>query len=132
MPATQNFVMAKGKNAAAAITKKRFVKLDTAAADGETVKQCDVAGEGAFGVALVSTSLAEIAKGKGSSVLNMGIAIVEASAALAVGVKVATDANGKAKAATAGNHVLGSIVEPSTGDTTECSVMLDLPGNILA
>jgi len=124
MPATQNVTLAKGKNASAQITRKRFVKLDSSASDHETVKQCDTLGEMAFGVALYGVTTAEIAKGKGCSVLIDGIAIVEASEALAEGTKVTTDANGKAKTAATGHHVLGIVVEPSTADATECSVML--------
>lgn len=129
MPGSQNFVMAKGKNASASITKKRFVKLDTAAADGETVKQCDTLGEQAYGVALFSVSTAEIAKGKGASVLTDGRALVEASEALAVGVMVTSDANGKAKTAASGHWCHGMVDEPSTADATECSVDLSKGGH---
>jgi hypothetical protein len=128
MPASQNFVMAKGKNASAAITKKRFVKLDTAAADGETVKPCDTAGEKAFGVALFSVSAAEIVKGKGVSVFVDGRAIVEASAALAVGAVVTTDNVGRAAAAATGNWILGVVDEPASGAGAECSVLLSAGG----
>lgn len=124
MPASQNFVLAKGKNASAAITKKRFVKLDTSASDGETVKQCDTLGESAFGVALFSVSANEILKGKGCSVMVEGRAIVEAAAALAVGAKVTTDATGKAAAAASGNQVVGIVDEPAAGSGNECSVLL--------
>src|SRR6266576_72112 len=99
MPASQNFVMGKGKNTSTALTKKRFVKLDSAASDGDTVKACDTLGDHAYGVALFSVSASEIAKGKGASVLTSGRAIVEAAEALAVGTMVTSDANGKAKTA---------------------------------
>lgn len=128
MPATSNYVVNKGKNASGAITKKRFVKLDTAAADGETVKMCDAQGEDAFGVAVFSVSTLEIAKGKGATVSIEGIAIVEASAALAVGTAVTTGATGKAEAALSGDYVIGTIVEPSTADTYECAVQLTHAG----
>lgn len=128
MPATQNVVLAKGKNASAAITKKRFVKLDSGATDGETVKMCDTQGEDAYGVALFSVSAAEILKGKGCSVLVDGIAIVEASAALAVGTAVTTGATGKAEAAASADYVIGVVVEPSGADTNECSVLLTHAG----
>lgn len=128
MPATQNFTMGKGKNAGGAITKKRFVKLDTTAADGETVIQCSVAGEAAYGVSLFSVSVAEIAKDKGASVLTDGRAIVEASEAIAVGDPVATTNDGRAKIATTGNHVLGMCDEPAGASGNECSVDLSKAG----
>lgn len=129
MPASQNFVMGKGKNASAAITKKRFVKLDSGASDGETVKQCDTLGEHPYGVALFSVSSAEILKGKGASVLTAGRAIVEASEALAVGTMVTTDANGKAKTAASGHWCAGMVDEPAGADTNECSVDLSKGGH---
>jgi hypothetical protein len=126
MPASQNFVLAKGKNASAAITKKRFVKLDTTDASGETVKQCDTLGEGAFGVSLFSVSSTEIPRGKGVSCFTEGRAIVEAATALAVGVEVTTDASGRAIAAGTGHRVLGVVDEPSGGTGQECSVALSI------
>lgn len=132
MPASQNFLLAKGKNAAAAITKKRFVKLDTTDATGETVKQCDTQGERAFGVSLFSVSSGEITRGKGASIFTEGRAIVEAGAALAVGVEVMTDASGRAVAATAGNYILGVVDEPSGGTGQECSVVLSVASHAKA
>jgi hypothetical protein len=126
MPASQNFVLAKGKNASAAITKKRFVKLDSAAADGETVKPCDTLGEGAFGVSLFSVSAAELLKGKGASVMTDGRAIVEAATALAVGVEITTDATGRAIAAATGHRVLGVVDEAAGGTGSECGVDLSV------
>lgn len=126
MPASSNFLMAKGKNASAAITKKRFVKLDTTDATGETVKQCDTSGERAFGVAFIGATTTEIAKGKGVPCLTEGRAIVEAGAALAVGVEVMTDASGRAVAATAGLYILGVVDEPASGIGAECSIALSL------
>lgn len=126
MAATKNFLMAKGKNASAAVTKKRFVKLDSAATDGETVKQCDTAGEAAFGVSEFDVSTAEIAKGKGVTCHTEGRAILEASEAIAVGQAVATTNDGRAKVATSGNYILGVCDEPASGAGNECSVMLSL------
>jgi hypothetical protein len=131
MPASQNFVMAKGRNASAAIAKKRFVKVDAAAADGETVKQCDTLGEKAYGVSKYGVSAAELLKGKGVSVLTDGRAIVEASGALAVGTLVTTDANGMAIAAVAGNWIAGMVDEPAGGVNQECSVDLSKGGGKL-
>lgn len=128
MPASQNFILAKGKNVSGAVTKKRFVKLDTAAADGETVKQCDTLGENGFGVSLFSVSAAEILKGKGASVMIDGRAIVEAAAALVIGTVVTTDAQGRAAVAGAGNWIMGVVDEPALGVGQECGVDLTAGG----
>jgi len=132
VPTTFNPDQAKGKNASSAINRRRFVKLDTAASDGETVKQCDTAGEMAYGVSMFSVSLAEITRGKGASVITEGRAIVEASAALAVGTRVATTNDGRAKAAASGDAVLGSIDEPASGAGNDCTVALWHGGAVLA
>lgn len=128
MPTTANIGAAKGKNASGAITKKRFVKLDTAAADGETVKQCDAVGEQAYGVALFSVSVAEIAKGKGCSVITGGRAVVEAGAALPIGTQVSCDASGRAIVAIATHQVLGMVDEPAAGIGNDCTVNIRFGG----
>jgi hypothetical protein len=120
VPATQNVVLSKGYDAGAAITKKRFVKLTGA----QQVSQCSVAGENAIGVAMFSVSTAEIAKGKGASVLEAGRAIVEAGAAVAVGAKVTTDNQGRAVTAVATNHVLGICEKASANAGEEITVRL--------
>lgn len=123
MPATQNVVLSKGYDAGGAITKKRFVKLS----GEQQVVQCSVAGEAAIGVSMFSVSVAEIAKGKGASVLEMGRAIVEAGAAISVGAKVATDNVGRAVTAATGNNVLGICEKGAGGAGSECTVRLNAP-----
>ena len=132
MPATMNPGAAKGRNASGPITKHRFVKVDTAATDGETVMQCDTAGELAYGASMFSVSASEITKGKGASVIIEGRAILEASEALAVGDKVSTAADGRAAVAAAGDNVLGVIDEPAAGAGDQCSVHLWAAGAVLA
>lgn len=115
----------KGRNASGAITKKRFVKIDAAATDGESVKQCDTQGENAWGVSLFSVSLAEIARGKGCSVINDDRAIVEAGGTVANGAPVMSAADGRAITATSGNFILGYCDENgggSAGDELGISV----------
>jgi hypothetical protein len=123
-PATQNVVLSKGYDAAAAITKKRFVKLS----GEQQVTQCSVDGENAIGVAMFSVSTTEITHGKGASVLEMGRAIVEAGAAVAVGAKVATDNQGRAITAVATKHVLGICEKGASGAGAECTVRLNAAG----
>jgi hypothetical protein len=126
VPATQNFVLGKGYDAGGAITKKRFVKFSA----DSTVVQCSVAGEAASGVALFDVAAAEILKGKGASVLTEGRAIMEGAAAIAIGAKVATDNQGRAITAAAGNQVLGICDEPCPGTGSECSVHLSIGGGV--
>jgi Uncharacterized conserved protein (DUF2190) len=126
MPASQNFVLAKGYDAGSAITKKRFVKFSA----DQTVVQCTVLGETACGVALFDVAAAEITKGKGASVLTEGRAIVEAAAAIAIGAKVTTNASGQAITAATGNNVLGICDEPASGAGAECSVHLGIGGGV--
>jgi Uncharacterized conserved protein (DUF2190) len=128
MPATMNIGAAKGKNASGPITKKRFVKLDTAATDGETVKQVDTAGELAYGVALFSVSNAEINRGKGCSVITEGRAVMEASEAIPVGSLVGTESDGRARVADSGDYIMGICDEPAAATGNECSVRLEVAG----
>jgi predicted RecA/RadA family phage recombinase len=128
MPATMNPGAAKGKNASTPLIRKRFVKLDTAATDGETVKACDTNGELAYGVSLFSVSNAEINRGKGASVIIEGRAILEASEAIAVGQLVSTTNDGRAQVATTGEYIIGVCDEPATGAGKECSVHLERSG----
>ena len=131
-PASSNFINAKGRNAGGAITKKRFVKMDRTADDGETVVQCSADGESAYGVSLYSVTTDEIDRGKGVSVLTEGRAIVEASEAIEVDDPVATTANGRAKVADAGDVILGSCDEPASTAGHECSVALSVYSNAIS
>lgn len=128
MPATSNFVLAKARNPAEAITKKRFVKLVADTTD--SVEMCDTDGELAYGVALYSVSAAEILKGKEVSVHTDGRAVVEAGEAINAGQLVKTLSSGKAGVATTGDYVLGVCDEPASGDGKECSVLLNIGGSI--
>jgi hypothetical protein len=125
MPATSNFLLNKGRRANAALTKKRFVKLTSGS---DAVDPCNTAGEMAYGVAVFSVSAAEILKGTLASVQVEGRAVVEASAAINRGQLVSTNNVGKAKVAVTGEYILGICDEPSTADTTECSVLLNFAG----
>ena len=132
MPATFNHGLAKGRNASGPITKKRFVVRDTAATDGETVKQATSANSAAnplAGVSIFSVSSAEISHGKGCSVVMSGRAIVTAAAALAVGDVVTSDANGMAAVAVAGDWVGGVVDEPAAGAGDDCSILIACDGS---
>lgn len=128
MPAYQNVVLAKGRLAGGVIVKKRFVKAD--GTDADTVVQVAADTDIAQGVAMFSVSAAEAAKGKEVSVHEMGIALVEASAAIAEGVEISADTSGKAKAAASGDRVHGVSHSASGADTDEIAVLLGLPGYV--
>jgi hypothetical protein len=131
MPATFNHGLVKGRNASGPITKKRFVVRDEAVTDGETVKQAasaTTAAEPLAGVSIFSVSSAEIAHGKGCSVVMTGRAVVTAAAALAVGARVTSDANGKAVAANTGDWLGGIVDEPASGADTDCSIVIVCDG----
>lgn len=125
MPATQNIEMAKGYDAASAVTKNRFVKFTTA--DPLSVEQCNAQGEDACGVTMFTVSDAEILRGKGVSVIHEGIAILEASEAIVTGAKVTTGADGRVENANSGDWILGTCREPASGANAQCSVLLDVP-----
>lgn len=131
MPATQNIEAAKGYDLSSALTKKRFVKR-VSGTDPLEVEQCDTQGERASGVSMFSVSDSEILRGKGASIIESGIAILEASATVNSGDLVTTDVDGRAMVATTGDVVLGECREPAAAATNECSVRLGLPGYVLA
>lgn len=124
MPATSNFVLAKGRNPAEALTKKRFVKMVADTTD--SVEMCDTDGEKAYGVVQYSVSAAEILKGKLASVQTEGRAILEAGEAINAGQPVKTLNDGRAGVATTGDVAIGECDEPASGAGVECSVHLGL------
>ncbi len=126
MPASSNFVLAKGYPAAVAITKKLAVKFVGDGTQGVT----PVTGiaDQPCGVALFSVSSAEITKGKKASIMTEGRVVMTAAGAINEGQLVCIDAAGKAKAASTGARVIGICDEPASGLDTDCSVTLRLPG----
>lgn len=93
-----------GLKAGAAITLRRFVKVDSSAA-----KQCIQAAAGTdmpIGVALQT-----VATGNDTPIQSFGIAQVEAGAAVALGVQVAADASGRAVTVATGNTPGGIALE---------------------
>lgn len=128
--ASQNIVLSKGGAAAGAINKKRFCKLT----DTQLIAQCGVAGEAAYGVSSFAVSTAEIDKGKHSSLVVIGRAIVEAADNSPVIMGNATTDNvGRAKLAGSGDHIIGIFDEVPDGVDTgyEVSVLLGAGGKVL-
>jgi|SRR5580765_526333 len=101
-----NFVLDKGYNAAAALTKFRAVKLSAA----ETVTPVTAITDVVHGFAQFSVSAAEILKGKGASVRVEGITEAEASAAIAIGAQVTIAADGRVKTSATGERIVGRCV----------------------
>jgi len=123
MPASQNFVLAKGYPAAAAITKKRAVKF---VGDGtQSVTPITAVGDISVGVALFSVSAAEIIKGKKASIMTDGRVVMEAGVAITEGSVVYLDSVGRATNVATGATRIGVCDEPSSGTGAECSVSLD-------
>jgi Uncharacterized conserved protein (DUF2190) len=128
MPTTGNYILDKGYDAAAAITKYRAVKFSAE----ETVTPVTASTDVVAGIAQVSVSAGELAKGKGVNVRRMGASEMEANEAIAVGQLVACHTNGTAKVAAATNRVIGVCDEAAAAQGERIRVTLSLPGTILA
>ena len=96
---------------AAALKDKAFhaVKFDN---DGN-VALCDTEGEVVLGV--LPAEEGNKAKGDTVTVQIKDIALMVAGGEIAAGAAVTTDANGKAKTATAGNFIIGYAMKAATG-----------------
>jgi hypothetical protein len=127
MPATGNFVLDKGFDAAAAITKFRAVKMSA----DETVTPITAITDVAVGVEQFGVSAGEILKGKGASVRTMGITEMEVSANVATGALVSAGSDGRAKTAATGERYIGQCVKgTAAGAGSRISVLLDLAGGL--
>lgn len=122
--ATGNYVMDKGYNAAAALSKFRGVKFSAE----EVVTPVTAATDVIAGVAQVAVSAGEITKGKGVSVRVMGATEWECSAAIAVGALVTMAADGRCKTGAAGERVVGVCVESTALAGERARVQLLVPG----
>ena len=107
--ATGNFVLEKGFNAAAAITKFYAVKMSGNAEEVTpvTANTDDIVGFAQFGV-----TAAEILKGKGSSVRMIGITEAVATGAIDEGQWVQLEADGRVSALVnaSGKTIVGKCV----------------------
>ena len=124
MPSYGNFVLDKGYNASAAITKFRAVKMTAE----ETVGPVTAITDQPIGIEQFGVTAGEITKGKGASVRTDGISEMEASAAVAVGALVAIAADGRGKTAATGERIVGVCLEAAGGAGERMSVRLRLPG----
>jgi hypothetical protein len=106
--------------ASGAITRMRFVKLS----GDQTVQQCDTLGEVALGVSKVSISADEATAGKGTAVQVLGVAWVEAGAAITRGADVSTTTAGKATPALTTHRALGRALKAAAADLDWIPVLL--------
>lgn len=97
--------------ASGVITRQRFVTLD----GDQKVRRSDALGQRALGVAVMDISADEAARGKSTAVMTLGIAYVEAGAAIARDAMVTTDATGRAVTAAGGNAIMGRARKAAGG-----------------
>lgn len=125
-----NFVLDKGFDAAAAITKYRAVKL-VATNGSEAVTPVVASNDLTLGVAQFGATDAERAKGKGASVRIIGVTLMDITAAVTRGQEVMAWTDGSARvAATAGNRVIGIALDGgASGD--RIPVLLTPAGRVI-
>lgn len=121
MPSYGNFIIDKGYDAEAAITKYRAVKKGATA---EGVIQCAVLGERGRGVSQFDVAAADLTRGKGVSVREEGITEWEAGAAIASEALVTVDAQGRCVTAATGQAVWGEARQAASGAGVRISVHL--------
>lgn len=127
--ATSNFVLDKGYNAAAAISKFKAVKLSAA----ETVTPVTANSDVVHGWPQFDVSAAEIAKGKGSSVRLEGITEAVASAAIAVGLICQLEADGRVSpvVGASGKRIVGRCVgHPAANANDRISMLINPYGGV--
>jgi hypothetical protein len=128
MPAskTANYIQWKGYDAAAAITRYRAVKFSAA----EQVTPVTAITDVIAGVAQFDVAAGEITKGKGASVAVEGDTLMEAAGAIAIGVRVCLNADGRALTFTTGNRIIGRCIEAASGAGDYCRVHLEPNGDV--
>lgn len=123
-----NFVLDKGYDAAAAITKFRAVKFSAA----QTVTPVTATTDVVAGFPQYSVSAAEILKGKGASVRVEGITEAEASGGINVGQLVSIETDGRVKAAAAGGRIVGVCVGHASTNNGDRIALAFTPAGHLA
>jgi hypothetical protein len=125
-----NFVLDKGMDCAAAITKFRCVKFSA----NETVTPVTAITDTIAGVAQFSVSAAEILKGKGSDTRMIGVTEAEASVAIAVGQRCTLETDGRvsAEVGASGKRIVGLCVGSPASTAGDRIAMLVLLGGGVA
>lgn len=121
--ATGNFVLDKGYDAAAALTKYKAVKFSAE----ETVTPVTAVTDIVAGFAQFGVTAGEITRGKGASIRVMGATEAVAGATCTVGALATVMADGSVRDAVTGSRVVGYFRQgAATGGYA--SVELSLPG----
>jgi hypothetical protein len=123
--ATGNFVLDKGYNAAAALTKFYAVKY---AGTAQTVTPVTAITDFIAGIAQFGVATSELTRGKGASVRVAGISEAVASGAIALGSQVTMDIDGRCSqlVGASGKRIIGRCVgSPSTNAGDRISLMID-------
>lgn len=125
MPAYGNFILDKGYDLDAAVTKYRAVKAGTGV---ESVTPVTVLGEFGIGIAQFDATTADIADGKGASVREAGISEWEVISAgtIARDAEVTCNTDGTCKAAVTGNVVWGRARQAITAAVAGSRIAVDL------
>lgn len=125
-----NFVLDKGFQVQSAITQFTFVKMGTA---DQTCTAVTGATDLGLGVALEAASAADVTKGRIIEVRIMGIARVQASAAITRGTRVVLTATGQVAAVGAGTsnqNVVGVTMYSTSAANDLVDVLLTPFGSL--
>lgn len=125
-----NFILDKGYDAAAAITKFRGVKFSA----DQTVTPVTAITDNPIGWAQFGVTAAEILRGKGASVRTNGITEAEATGAIAIGVMCQLEADGRVSAlvGASGKRIVGQCVGAPSANAGDRIAMLLEHGSALA
>ena len=110
--------------ATTAITKMRFVKHSAE----QTVAAITASTDRAVGVAGVDVSAAEFAAGKELKVQVLGVAWVEAGAAVTLGARVMPDTSGRAIAAATATNIPCGVAYSAAANAGDLMLVLLTPG----
>ena len=131
--ASGNFVLDKGYDAAAALTKFRFVKIAHASGVAQATPVTAIT-DHPMGVVQFGVTAGEITKGKGASVRLLGISEVEAAGAIAVGDMVQLENDGRVSTvvAASGKRIVGHCTDKGAGAAGDRASVLIIHGGGLA
>lgn len=121
--AWSNFILGKGYNCAAAVSKFRCVKWSAA----ETVTPITGITDVIAGVSQFAVTAGDITRGKGTNVMMEGVSEVEAAGAIAVGVVCQMESDGRvsAKVGASGKRIVGKCVgSPATNAGDRISMLI--------
>jgi hypothetical protein len=126
MPATGNFVLDKGYDAAVALTKYKAVKMSAE----ETVTPVTTKTDVVIGVPQFDVATADIPRGKGASIRVEGATEMVAGGTCTVGGLAGLMPDGSVHDAVTGDRVIG-MFRQGAASGNRCSVVLDLPGSLI-